>query len=251
MANLCSNPAKSLGRLAALGLLLAGLPGCQNIQTTATDTAQIRFIDASPDPIIPGIDMYQNASAVAYNLGFGTITSYVPLTQGPYTFSAYTAGSRQTLIAAKQTLVVGKQYTAIVGNNAASLQETILTDQSTPAPAGEISVRFVDQATRAGALDVYMVPSSGKLLTSSPLASGVVFTGNTGYINVPAGTYAIAVVPAGTVPVSTTATLLTGAQIAYSAGAVRTVVLIDSQIVTTPAVQAIVAADYDLPGAAN
>jgi Domain of unknown function (DUF4397) len=249
MATLCSHPAKSLARLVALGLVLAGLPGCQNIQTTATDTAQIRFIDASPDPIIPGIDIYQNASAVAYNLGFGTITSYVPMTQGPYTFSAYTAGSRQTLIAAKQTLVVGKQYTAIVGNNAANLQETILTDQSTPAPAGEVSVRFIDQATRAGAVDIYLVPSTGKLLTSSPLATGVVFTGNTGYINVPAGTYAIAVVPAGTVPVSTTVTLLTGAQIAYSGGAVRTVVLIDGQIVTTPAVQAIIANDYDLPTA--
>src|ERR1700733_1482748 len=152
MATLCSHRAKSLARLAALVLLLAGLPGCQNIQTTATDTAQIRFIDASPDPIIPGLDIYQNTSAVAYNLGFGTITSYVPLTQGAYTFSAYTAGSRQTLIATKQTLVVGKQYTAIVGNNAANLQETILTDQSTPAPAGEVAVRFIDQATRAGAV---------------------------------------------------------------------------------------------------
>jgi hypothetical protein len=247
MATVYSHPAKSLGRLAALGLLLLGLPGCQNIQTTASDSALIRFIDASPDA--PGLDIYQNTSAVAYNLGFGTITSYVPLSQGIYTFSADSAGTRQTLVSAKQTLTVGKQYTAVIGNIAASLQETILTDQNTPAPLGQIAVRFIDQATRVGAVDIYLVPSTGKLLTTAPVATNIIFTGNTGYINVPSGTYAIVVVPTGTVPVSTTVTLLTGAQIAYSAGAVRTVVLIDSQILTTPAVQAIVAADYDSPSA--
>jgi hypothetical protein len=247
MATVYSHPAKSLGRLAALGLLLLGLPGCQNIQTTASDSALIRFIDASPDA--PGLDIYQNTSAVAYNLGFGTITSYVPLSSGIYTFSADSAGTRQTLVSAKQTLTVGKQYTAVIGNIAASLQETILTDQNTPAPLGQIAVRFIDQATRVGAVDIYLVPSTGKLLTTAPVATNIIFTGNTGYINVPSGTYAIVVVPTGTVPVSTTVTLLTGAQIAYSAGAVRTVVLIDSQILTTPAVQAIVAADYDSPSA--
>jgi len=242
-----AHPVKSLGRLAALGLLLPALPGCQNIQTTAVDSAQIRFIDASPDA--PGLDIYQNTSAVAYNLGFGTITSYVPLSQGIYTFAAESAGTRQTLVSAKQTLTVGKQYTAVIGNVAASLQETILTDQNTPAPLGQIAVRFIDQATRVGAVDIYLVPSTGKLLTTAPVATNIPFAGNTGYITVPAGTYAIAVVPTGTVPISTTVTLLTGAQIAYSAGAVRTVVLIDSQILTTPAVQAIVAADYDSPSA--
>ena len=59
-------------------------------------------------------------------------------------------------------------------------------------------MRFVHQATRAGAVDIYLVPSSGKLLTSSPIATGVVFTGNTGYINVPAGTYTIYTVPGAT-----------------------------------------------------
>ena len=129
------------------------------------------------------------------------------------------------------------------------MQETILTDQTTPAPTGQISVRLIDQATRVGAVDVYLVPSSGKLATTSPFVTGVNFGSNTGYINVPAGTYAIAVVPSGTVPISTTVTLLTGAQVGYSAGAVRTVVLIDQQIVTSPGVQAIVADDYDSPSA--
>ena len=244
-----SHSAKSLARFAAVGLLLLGLPGCQSIQTTATDSGQIRFIDASID--VPGLDIYQNTTAVAYNLGFGTITSYVPLTQGSYTFAADAAGTRQQLVSAKQTLTVGKQYTAIIGDIAASLQETIFTDQSNPAPTGQVAFRFIDEATRVGAVDIYLVPTSGKLLTTAPVATNVAFSATTGYLNVPSGTYSIVVVPTGTVPISTTVTLLTGSQAAYSAGAVRTVVLIDSQIVTAPAVQAIVANDYDSPSATS
>jgi hypothetical protein len=247
MATLLTHPAKSLARFVALGFLLATLPGCQNIQTTATNSAAIRFVDATPDS--PGLDIYQNTNALAYNIGFGTITSYIPTTPGTYTFSADAASTRQNLISAKQTVASPHQYTAIIGNIEANLQETIVVDQSTPAPTGQISVRFIDQATRIGAVDIYLVPSTGKLITSSPIATNVVFTGNSGYINVPAGTYAIAVVPTGTVPISTTVTLYTGSQVAYSAGAVRTVILIDSLIVTNPAVQAIVADDYDSPSA--
>ena len=250
MAQIPFHPAKAAVRtsvLGALGLLLAGLPGCQSIDVGTSNMAQVRIIDASPDA--PGLDIYQNNSAVAYNLGFGTVTSYIPLAPGAYTISANSAGTKQALISAKQTLTAGRQYTAIIGNVAASLQETILTDQISPAPTGQISVRVIDQATRVGAVDLYLIPSSGKLTTTSPFLTNINFNSNSGYINIPAGTYAIAVVPTGTVPISTTVTLLTGAQLGYSAGSVRTVVLIDQQIVTSPGVQAIVADDYDSPSA--
>ncbi len=255
MATLLTQPAKSqvsaaaLGRFAGLSLLLALLPGCQSVMMTTDTSATIRFIDASPDA--PGLDIYENTTAIAYNLGFGTITSYIPVTPGTYTFSADAAGTRQVLIANKQTLAGEHHYTAIIGNIQASLQENIFTDQTAPAPTGQVSFRFIDQATKVGAVDIYLVPSTGKLTTAAPVATNIVFTGNTGYINVATGTYAIAVVPTGTVPIATTVTLLTGPQQTYSAGAVRTVVLIDSQILTTPAVQAIIADDYDSPSATS
>lgn len=254
MANSFSHPAKSLARIASLGLALVLLSGCQSVMGTPENSAAIRFVAASPDS--GGLDIFENTNVLVYNIGFGTITSYVPVASGTYTFAANSAaadstGTKQTLISAKQTVSAPHSYTAIIGNIEANLQETIVTDQTTPAPTGQVAIRFIDQATHVGAVDIYLVPSSGKLLTSSPIATDIVFAGNTGYINVPAGTYAIAVVPTGTVPISTTVTLLTGPQVAYSAGAVRTVILIDSQIVTTPAVQAIVADDYDSPSATS
>lgn len=243
MALVSSQFGKRALRIAALGLLLSTLPGCQSITINAANQAQLRIVDASPDS--PGLDFYQNQSVLAYNIGFGTASSYVPLAPGQYTVQADQAGTRTVLAQTGGTLIAGRQYTAIVGNVVASMQAGIIQDQAQPAPSGQVSVRILDWATRAGAVDVYLVPNSGTLQTTNPVATNVTFTGNTGYINVPAGTYAVAVVPAGTVPVSTTVTLLSDSQRNYPTGSVRTVVLIDQQIVTVPGVKAIVLDDYD------
>ena len=241
------HPGRIAARLSAIALALGALSGCQSVNINAGNVAQIRFIQASPDA--PGIDFYANNTAEAYNVGFGYGTSYVPVVPGTYTISADHANTRTVLATAGQGMASGQQYTALVGDNLASLQETILTDQSTPAPSGEISVRLIDEATKVGAVDVYLVPSSGKLSTTALISNltALTFGTNTGYINIPAGTYAIAVVPTGTVPVSTTVTLLSGPQVGYAGGAVRTVVLIDQIVTTTPGVAAFVAADYDSP----
>jgi hypothetical protein len=218
----------------------------------ADSMAQLRVIDASPDA--PAIDSYQNNSALAYNLGFGTVTTYVPMTPGSYTLAADRAGTRQALVTGAASLSAGHQYTAIVGNIDAAMQQTVLLDQSQPAPSGQIAVRLVDQATRAGAVDVYMIPRAGKLSTAAPIATNLSFGSNSGYLELPDGLYELAVVPAGTVPVSSTVTLLSGAQVEYASGAVRTVVLIDSPLAagapsahSTAGVQAIIADDCDPP----
>jgi hypothetical protein len=208
-----------------MSVAAVALAGCQGISMGAGSMAQLRIIDASPDA--PAIDSYQNNAALAYNLGFGTATSYVAMQPGSYTLAADRAGTRQALAAATASLAAGHQYTAIVGNVNAALQQTLLLDQSTPAPEGEVAVRLVDQATRAGAVDVYLVPRSGKLSTTAPIATNLSFGSNSGYIDLPAGIYELAVVPTGTVPLPSTVTLLSGAQVEYASGAVRTIVLID------------------------
>jgi len=238
-----------LRRALCASLLLAavGLSGCQGITSTS---AQLRVIDASPDAGV--LDSYQNTSALAYNLGFGTMTSYIPMSPGVYTLAAYKAGTRQTLVASNETLAANRQYTEIIGAGLANLQQTLLLDQSTPAPNSRIAIRVVNQTTRAGAVDVYLVPAgsaAGKASTS-PLAYNLGFGANSGYIDLPEGTYAIDIVPTGTLLTSSTVTLFSGSQIAYASGAVRTVVLIDHATgaqhpALTSGIQAIVAEDAD------
>jgi hypothetical protein len=233
---------------AAVLLAAAGLSGCQGITSTS---AQLRVIDASPDAGV--IDSYQNSSALAYNLGFGTMTSYIPMSPGVYNLAAAKAGTRQTLVANSETLAPDRQYTEIIGAGLANLQQTLLLDQSTPAPSGRIALRVLNQTTRSGAVDVYLVPagSAAGKGSSSPLATNLGFGANSGYLDLPEGTYAIDVVPAGTVLASSTVTLFSGAQIAYPSGAVRTVILIDQaatgahHAALPTAVQTIVADDAD------
>jgi hypothetical protein len=233
-------------RFAAVLLAAAGLSGCQSINM---NSAQLRVIDASPDSGV--IDSYQNGSALAYNLGFGTMTSYVPMTPGSYILAADKAGTRQTLVASTDTLIAGKQYTEIVGSSLANMQQTVFQDQSVPAAAGQIAMRLINEATHSGAVDVYLVPMSGRLVNTSPIAVNLNFGANSGYIAVPEGTYAIDIVPTGTALASSTVTLLSGEQVDYASGAVRTVVLIDQEILgaqhaaLTPGVQAIIADDAD------
>jgi hypothetical protein len=243
MAMASSHPGKRTLRLGALALLLLGLPGCQSINIDATNAAQVRVITASPNA--PAQDFYQNNSALAYNLGFGTVTSYMPLPAGAYTLSATKANTSQTLASSKTVFGSTKQYTVIVGNIAANMQETILQDQSQPAPAGEVALRFVHEATRSGAVDIYLVPKGGKLTATSPVATNIDFASNSGYINIPAETYAIAVVPAGTTPTPATITLHTGPQVTYTSSSAHTIVLIDQSAGTTPGVQAVVTDDYE------
>jgi hypothetical protein len=233
--------------LAVASLCSLALPGCQSIAVNAGNVATLRVIDASPDA--PGLDFYENGTAIAYNIGFGTVSSYVAFAPGTYAISTDQTGTRTQLTASNASLANMRQYTAMISNVNASLQETILPDQNTAAPSSQMAVRILNESTKiTGGVDVYLVPSSGKLGTSSPVATGLTFGANTGYLNVPAGTYAIVVVPTGTVPSASTGALYTGSQVTYAQGAVRTVILIDQQIVTSPGIQALVAADFDYNG---
>jgi hypothetical protein len=236
--------ALSLAGLASLLLL----PGCQSI-TGNPNISELRIIDASPDA--PGMDIYQSNSILAYNLGLGTITSYISLAPGTYGIAADIAGTRQPLVTAQGTFATGSQYTVLIGNYLNSLQETILKDQDTPAPSGQINVRFIDQSTRAGALDLYLVPTGSTLATVKPVLADITFNVNTGYFNVPSGTYTLVALPAGTIPTATTTTSYTGASVSYSGGAARTFVLIDQQLITTPGIQVVTGDDYDSPGATS
>jgi Domain of unknown function (DUF4397) len=238
---------RAVVRLALGGAFLAALTGCGAIANSAPE-AHVRIINATPDT--PRLDLYQDSNSLAFNLDFGTVTSYVHVSPGAYTITANTAGTRQVLSSSKTAFTTAGQYTVLIGNIAASLQQVTLTDQSQPAPPGQTALRFINQATRTGAVDIYLVPAGQRISAVSPLVSGIGFGANTGYLNVPIGTYSVAIFPTGITPGGTTFGVYAGPQIAYSAGSARTVILIDQSLVTTPGLRVITADDYD-PSAAN
>lgn len=249
-----SSNQQSVYRRSRNAALLALLPlsslllGCQAVVSSPAGS-QIRIIAASPDA--PGLDIYENTGVVAYNLGFGTVTSYFSTDPGTFNITANVAGSKTVLATQKGTFASGNQYTVLLGNFSANLQELILKDQAQAAPSGQISLRIIDQATRIGAIDIYLVPQGQKFTAVTPLITNLAFPTNTGYINAPTGTYTIVIVPTGTIPTSSTVATYTGAQITYTGGSATTIVLIDQQLVTTPGLQVIMAPDYTSPTATS
>ena len=112
-------------------------------------------------------------TALAYSVDFGTASTYVPLAAGNVRLSATRRTRPRCWWPPMPRLSPGRQYTAVVTNVAASLQETIYADQTTPAPAGEVAVRVIDAATRAGSVDLYMVPAGGRLTATAAMRAGV------------------------------------------------------------------------------
>jgi hypothetical protein len=222
------------------------LPGCQGITPTTT-YAQVRFIDASPDA--PGIDVYEGNSALVYNMGFTTHTSYVPISPSSYRFTAYTAGSRQQLVSATAGIATGTQYTVMISNVAASLEETVFPDQSQPAPSGQIAVRIINEATQSGPYDVYFVPTGTKLIDVNPVLTNVLFDTISAYINIPTNSYSVVIIPTGTVLTATTVATYTSAITPFTAGSAHTFIILDEQIITTPGAQVLTLDDYESPGA--
>jgi hypothetical protein len=238
--------AKQALAVAGLALLLLPIPGCSTVAGSPTLT-QIRIIDASPDA--PGLDIYEGTNVLAYNLGFGSITSYVPIAPGIYTIAAHAASSATSLIGTKGTFAASNQYTVLFGNSVASLQETILTDQTQAAPSGYISLRFIDQSVAVGAFDIYMVPTGSKITAVKPIQTDISFGTNTGYItSVPTGTYTLVAIPTGVVPSSTTVADYTGTSVTYTGGSAMTIVFIDESVLTSPGLQVIMASDYTPAG---
>jgi hypothetical protein len=230
------------GLVVALAVLSLAVTGCQSI-AGIQPVSQVRVIDASPDA--PALDIYQNSAAGLYNIGFGTVSSYIPISAGTYLHTAYTAGTQQQLASVRGKFSTGSQYTVLAGNFAANLQMTVFKDQTTPAPPGQVALRFLHQGTRAGTVDIYLVPAGSRITGLTPIAAGVSFGGNTGYIDAPSGTYSIVALPAGSIPSSVVTPEYTGSQASYPGGSVRTVVLIDEQPPAARALQTITADDYD------
>jgi hypothetical protein len=208
----------------------------------------MRIIHASPDA--GSLDVSHDSGPLAYNLGLGTISSYVPVSAGTYGIQVDTAGTHQHLVSASGNFLNNAQYTVIIGNTSNALQEVILKDQAQPAPAGQVSLRFIDQSTRAGSVDLYLVPTGSTITQVHPILTNVAFGQNTGYINFAAGAYTLIAVPAGTTPTTASGTSYTGSAVAYAAGAAKTIVLIDEKEDSTPGLQVVLANDVD-PVAAN
>lgn len=236
------SPIAWLALVSAASLAMACvLSGCQQV-VGYTQPTLVRVIDASY--IAPAVNVKVEGQLLAANIGQGTITAYGTLTASNYApidITAATGGA--TLVSTTGTLLAGHEHSILLEDNGASpngYNVTILEDQQVPAALGHSAFRFLNQAPKTGAVDVYMVPAGSTLANSIPIVTDLPVGGTTGYISFTSQTVTMVVTPTGLTTPSYTSN-----SIGLSGGEVRTVLIVDTQLTSNPPVNVFMADDVD------
>jgi len=229
-----------LGIAVVVSLAMAlGLAACENV-ATYTQPSLVRFIDASY--IAPAANVLVGGQLIAANAGAGTITPYgtVPASEAALIqITAATGGSG--LVSTSGTLLPGHQHSVFLTDNGvapSSYIVTVLEDQQIQAASNLSAFRFLNQAPKTGAVDIYMVPAGLTLANAVPLVSDLPVGGTAGYLSFTSQTVTMVVTPTGVTTPSYTSTPIT-----LIGGEVRTALIMDTQLTSNPPVQVSMADD--------
>jgi hypothetical protein len=227
------------GAVLALLALAFWLSACENV-ATYTQPSLVRFIDASN--IAPAANVLVEGQLVAANIGQGIITAYATVPGNNAALVQITAATGGTALATTNgTLLPGHQHSVFLTDNGVApngYEVTILEDQQVLAASGHSAFRFLNQAPKTGAVDIYMVPAGTTLANSIPLVSGLPVGGTVGYISFTSQTVTMVITPTGVTKPQYTSTPIT-----LFGGEVRTVLIMDTQLTSNPPVQATMADD--------
>ena len=223
---------------ASLAVALA-ITACEDV-ATYVQPSLVRVIDASY--IAPAINVQVEGDMLASNIGQGTITPYGTLPSNitaPIDITAATGGA--TIVDTTGTLLPGHQHSVFLTDNGVAPNGylvTILEDQQIVAAQGHSAFRFLNQAAKTGAVDVYMVPAGATLANSIPIVTNLPVGATAGYISFASQTVTMVITPTGLITPDYAFSPMT-----LTGGEVRTVLLMDSQLTSNPAVEATVAID--------
>ncbi|HEX3986506.1 MAG TPA: DUF4397 domain-containing protein [Acidobacteriaceae bacterium] len=214
-----------------LGLAVLCLTGCQNIQNSSPSQTMVRVIDASWNA--PPVDANVGITPIAVNIGAATFTDYAFLPPENATAYIYPTKGTTATASVAGNFLVSEQHSIFLTDTSSGYQATLLTDQAANPPAGYVTLRFLQQAVRAGAVDIYLVSSTGTFAGAKPLLSDVPAGTVSGYVNVQADSYTLAIAPAGDTSVKD---VYTSQPLQFTGGQVRSVLIMDAQLTTTPPV---------------
>jgi hypothetical protein len=233
----------ALGVLAIASLAVSlVLSGCQSVSGYSA-VSLVRVIDASYNA--PAISVYIEGALVASNIGQGSITSYGGFGPTNNALVKVTAASNtQSLVSSNATLLPNKSQSILVTDINAQYQVVVLEDQSTPAPSGHSEFRILNQAPSTGPIDVYFLSGTSATVyaTAKPVITALTVGATSGYVTIPSSTLYMVIAPAGTVLSTTLTTIYSSAALPLVGGEVRTVLIVDPQLVTQP-VQVYIADD--------
>jgi hypothetical protein len=175
--------------LMALALIVA-MVGLVPQASKAQSSNMIRVMHASPDA--PPVDIFVDGQAVLTNVPFFTLSGALSLPDGTYEVAIAPAGAGIDSAVYVTDLSVENGYagTVVALNSLANLDVGLYDDDMSPTPAGQARVRIIHASPDAPAVDIKLAG------TGTAVVSNAAFT-DAATVEVPAGTYAFDITPAG------------------------------------------------------
>ena len=111
----------------------------------------------------------------------------------------------------------------------------VTTDDNAVPAAGQARLRLVNLSPTAGPVDLFVTAVGADLAAATPTAANLAVQGASAYLALPAGTYQVRAVPAGTPAASRAANVsISLASISLGGGTGRTVVAADNSVGGAP-----------------
>jgi Domain of unknown function (DUF4397) len=205
------------GLIAALALLA----GCSSSDDDPPDTADVRFIHASPDA--PSVNVEGQSSTLVAGLAYKSASPFRAFDVGTLNVrvDGIVPGGTATVIGPVDlTLAADTSYSVIALGEVAAIDALVIADPATMVAAGQVRAHVVHAAPNAPAVDVYVTAPGADLTQSAPLGS-FAFGEDLGPVDVAAGDYEIRVTlpanPASVVFDSGTVSLPAGADLLITA----------------------------------
>lgn len=192
--------------------------------------ASLRVIHNSPDA--PAVDIIVNDdfdNPLVPGLSFPDFTGFVDVPPGAYNVKVTPAGDAGTIVIdADLDLLIGEEYSVYATGLLAEIAPQVLVDDRRSV-ATQAQLRVLHGSPSAGAVDIYATAPGTDITTVEPNFADVPFLAETGYIQLPAGTYTITVTPTGT-----TTAAIGPIDITIDAGGIYTAVARDAAGSGTP-----------------
>ena len=208
---------------------------------------RVRFVSLITDTTRGRVNAILEAVPFGVNLTYGGTTPsslpapanaiYSPvLTGGRTLVLKRTADTTATVATIPFTVATSADYTiyATGGSGATAIAPFITTDTNSAPALGQVRVRVVHLAPSAGNVDVFVTAVGADLAAATPTLANVPVRASA-YLSVPAGTYQVRVVPAGTAPASRSANVAINlASVALPANGARTIIAADNNVGGAP-----------------
>src|SRR5215210_1267507 len=203
-----------IGFLAALVLVAVGC-GTKDAAGPLASGPQgrIRFVNLITDPARNPVNAILENVPFGVNLGYGGTTPSSLPAPATATYSAILAGDRTlvlqrtadpsvTVATLTFTIIEGADHTVYArgGTGGGAITGIMTTDPTPATAAGQVLVRIVNMSPTGGSMDFFVTAPNADLSTATPTVANLAFNGESAYVNLPAGTYQIRAVPAGTAP---------------------------------------------------